>query len=177
MNNPRTSPRPGRTERAGRTERTKRAGRAERRGAAFVEFAAVAPFFILLVVASAEMNACIQQAHRLSSAMREAGRLASMDWDETLPGSQTPSQKVEEDVRNFLAAGGTPREDVTFAMTHAEGDTQGEPFDLGSADNRLKLFTMEASVPTPGGSFAQMWFGERLRARFSFRAGRDSHRF
>ncbi|MFH5805411.1 TadE/TadG family type IV pilus assembly protein [Alienimonas sp. DA493] len=154
----------------------RRSGRRfERRGAAFVEFAALAPFFIMLVVASAEMNACIQQVHRLSAALREAGRLASMDWDEALPGSQTPGDKIEQDVKNFLAAGGTPREDVTFSMTHAEGDSAGQPFELGAAENRLELFTMEASLPTPGGAFAQLWFGERLRARFTFRAGRDVH--
>ncbi|NNJ27352.1 TadE/TadG family type IV pilus assembly protein [Alienimonas chondri] len=140
-----------------------------------MEFAAVAPFFIFLVVASAEMNACIQQVHRLSAAMREAGRLASMDWDESLPGNQTPAQKVAEDFENFLAAGGTPRDEIQFAMTHAEGDSAGEPFALGQSGNRLELFTMEASVPTPGGSFSRLWFGERLNARFTFRAGRDSH--
>ena len=155
---------------------SRRAGRRPtRRGAAFVEFAAVAPFCILLVVTSAEMNACIQQVHRLSAALREAGRLASMDWDETLPGAQSPGEKVEEDFKNFLAAGGTPRDEIAFAMTHAEGDNVGQPFVLGASENRLKLFTMEASVPAPGGSFARMWFGDRLVVRFTFRAGRDSH--
>jgi len=147
----------------------------ERRGAAFVEFAAIAPFFVLLVVTTAEMNACIQRVHRVSAALREAGRLASMDWDETLPGAQTPRQKVEEDFKNFLAAGGTPRDSIEFSMVHAEGDSAGEPFDLGDAENPLKLFTMEASVPTPGGSFARLWFGNRLSATFTFRAGRDTH--
>ncbi|QDT15421.1 TadE/TadG family type IV pilus assembly protein [Alienimonas californiensis] len=149
--------------------------RCKRRGAALVEFAVVAPFFVMLVVASAEMNACIQEVHRLSAALREAGRLSSMDWDESLPGSQTPGEKIEEDVKNFLAAGGTPREDVEFSMSHAEGDSAGEPFALGNSANRLELFTMEASLPTPGGAFAQVWFGDRLRVRFTFRAGRDSH--
>ena len=151
--------------------------RRDRRGAAFVEFAALAPFFIFLVVASAEMNACIREVHRLGAALREAGRLAAMDWDETLPGAQSPADKIEQDVTNFLAAGGTPRDDVRFSMTHAEGDGAGERFDLGASENRLALFTMEASLPTPGGSFARIWFGDRLKARLTFRAGRDSHRF
>ena len=151
--------------------------RGGRRGAAFVEFAAMAPFFIFLVVATAEMNACIQEVHRVSAALREAGRLGSMDWDESLPGRQTPAQKVEQDVINFLAAGGTPRDAIEFEMTHAEGDDLGQPFALGSAENRLKLFVMEASVPTPGSSFSRLWFGPRLEVRFTFRAGRDTHRF
>ena len=151
--------------------------RRERRGAAFVEFAAMAPFFIFLVIATAEMNACIQEVHRVSAALREAGRLASMDWDETLPGQLTPARKVEQDVVNFLAAGGTPRDAIRFEMTHAEGDDRGQPFALGSSGNRLKLFVMEASVPTPGSSFSHIWFGPRLKARFTFRAGRDTHRF
>ena len=142
-----------------------------------MEFAVVAPFFIALVVASAEMNACIRQSHRLGAALREAGRLAAMDWDETLPGATTPAAKVEQDVLNFLAAGGTPRADVRFSMTHAEGESAGERFALGASENRLKLLTLEASVPTPGTVFSPAWFGDRIRARFTFRAGRDSHRF
>lgn len=153
----------------------RRVGRPDRRGAAFVEFAAVAPFFVLLVVATAEMNACIERVHRLNSALREAGRLASMDWDEALPGTQTPGEKVREDFENFLAAGGTRREDITFSMTHAGGSHDGQPFVLGQSGNRLQLFVMEGSVPTPGGSFSRMWFGDRLRARLAFRAGRDVH--
>ena len=153
------------------------AGRRTRRGAAFVEFAFLAPFFVLLALGSAEMNVCIKEVHRLSSALREAGRLAAMDWDESLPGRQTPADKIEGDVENFLAAGGTARGDVRFSMTHADGASTGEPFALGAPANRLGLFTMEASVPTPGRTFAPLWFGERLHAKFTFRAGRDAHRF
>ena len=149
--------------------------RRDRRGAAFVEFAAVAPFFVGLAIMGLEMNVCILTAQRLDAALREGGRLAAMDWDETLPGRQSPRDKIEQDVRNFLAAEGVPRGDVDFAMTHVDGPRAGQPFELGAAGNKLALFTMEASVPTPEGYFARMWFGDRLTGRFAFRAGRDAH--
>ena len=147
----------------------------ERRGAAFVEFAAIAPFFLILAIMSAEMGACIHTVHRLSAALREGGRLAAMDWDETLPGEQSPGHKIEEDVRNFLAASGIDRATVEFSMTHADGPSAGQPFVLGAPGNRLEIFTMEASVPTPEGYFARRWFSDRLTSRFAFRAGRDAH--
>lgn len=149
--------------------------RRDRRGAAFVEFAAIAPFFMTLAVMSMETAACIHTVHRLNSALREGGRLAAMDWDETLPGLQTPAAKIEDDVVNFLAASGMAREDVQFSMTHAEGPKEGQPFDLGDPDNKLELFMMEASVSTPDGYFARMWFTDRLTGKFAFRAGRDAH--
>ena len=158
-----------------RPDRRTSPARRDRRGAAFVEFAAVAPFFLALAVMSAETTACMHTVHRLNAALREGGRLAAMDWDEALPGEQTPADKIERDVVNFLAAGGLPRGEVEFAMTHAEGAREGQPFALGAAENRLALFTMEASVPTPDGYFARIWFSDRLTARFSFRAGRDVH--
>lgn len=146
-----------------------------RRGAAFVEFACLAPFFLALAVMSLEMGECIHTVHRLEAAMREAGRLASMDWDETLPGQQSPAAKIEQDVKNFLSASGIARGGVEFAMTAADGAGAGEPFDLGAAENRLALFTMEASVPTPDGYFARLWFSDRLRSEYTLRAGRDVH--
>ena len=146
-----------------------------RRGAAFVEFAALAPFFLLLAVMSVECGACIHTVHRLSAALREAGRLASQDWDETLPGEVTPGEKIEQDVRNFLAAGGLDRDELTFEMTYADGPDAGQPFALGTPGTQLELFQMEVSAPTPPGYFARLWFGERLRAKFAFRAGRDLH--
>ena len=155
--------------------RRPRTVRRDRRGSAFVEFAAVAPFFVTLAVMSMETVACMHTVHQLHAALREGGRLAAMDWDETLPGSQTPAAKIEEDVTNFLAAGGLPREDVRFRMLHAEGPREGQPFDLGAAENRLALFTMEASAPTPPGYFARLWFSDRLSGQFAFRAGRDVH--
>ena len=162
---------------ARRPARPTTARRPDRRGAALVEFAVLAPFFVFLVVASAEMNAAIGEAHRLSAALRQAGRLASQDWDEALPGPISPREKVEADVKNFLAAGGTPREDVDFSMTVAEGDGAGDAFELGRPENRLELFTVEVSVPTPGRVFGPVWFGDRLSARLTLRAGRDQHRF
>ena len=146
-----------------------------RRGAAFVEFAVLAPFFILLVVMSLEMGACIHHVGRMGAALREAGRLASQDWDETLPGPTTPRDKIESDVLNFLAAEGFDRGAVRFAMTHADGDRAGQDFPLGDPDVRLMLFRMEVTSPTPGRIFSPAWFGPRLRAQFVFRAGRDTH--
>ena len=157
------------------TDDRRRPARRARRGAAFVEFAAVAPFFVALAVMSMETAACIHTVSRLDAALREAGRLAAMDWDETLPGRTTPGQKLEQDVKNFLAASGVPRADVQFRMTHAEGAQAGQPFELGDPANRLGIFEMAASVPTPPGYFARLWFRDRLTARFAFRAGRDAH--
>ena len=152
----------------------RRVGRV-RRGAAFVEFAAIAPFFVTLAVMSMETAACMHAVDRINAALREGGRLAAMDWDETLPGLQSPRDKIEEDVVNFLAAGGTPRGDVEFRMVHAEGPREGQEFDLGEAGNKLEIFLMEASVPTPPGYFARLWFTDRLTGKFAFRAGRDVH--
>ena len=118
-----------------------------RRGAALVEFAVVAPLFLLLIMGTMEAGNSLELGMQLTAAVREGGRLASMDWQETVPNGMTANEKVAQDIRNFLTAAGVPGDHVAIAITSAEGNDAGQPFDLSDPANRLRLFEISASIP------------------------------
>ncbi|MEQ9407978.1 MAG: pilus assembly protein, partial [Fuerstiella sp.] len=51
-----------------------------RRGVAALEAAVVTPMLLILVLGTIEMGTALRASTILQSAVREAGRLASMDW-------------------------------------------------------------------------------------------------
>ena len=148
----------------------------QRRGAAMVEFAITAPLFLILIVGTIEMGNAIQATSQLSSALREAGRLAGMDWDEIVPEGESPNDKVIRDIRNFLKAAGYPGDDVAIAITSVEGTDIGQTFDLGDPDNERRLFKIEASIPYEKiSSFpGHLMDGSDVTGRIIMRAGRIS---
>ena len=118
-----------------------------RRGAATVEFALVVPLFVTLAMGSIQAGIGISAAESLTSALREGGRLASMDATDYLKSGQTVNQKVIQDIKNFLTAERIDGSQVTVTITHADGDSAGSTFDLADDANSLKLFKIRAVVP------------------------------
>jgi hypothetical protein len=96
-----------------------------------------------------------------------------MDFDGVVPVPSTPNQKVTEDIRNFLAAAGIPAADVTISITSAEGENAGQAFILSDPDNKLRLFTIEATIPFESVSSFPVTFmqGQVIKATLTMRAG------
>jgi Flp pilus assembly protein TadG len=109
----------------------------DRRGTATVEFAVIAPIFMLLVLGTWEMGTAVRASNNLTAAVREGGRLASMDFTDSLAANQTANQKVEQDIRAFLNASGLPGSQATITITYAEGSGVGTTFDLGDTGGRV----------------------------------------
>lgn len=145
-----------------------------RRGAAAVEFAVLVPLFLMLVMGTWEMGSALTAGTKLAAAVREGGRLASMDYEESLGSGQTANQKVEQDIKNFLTASSIPGEHVTVTITHADGPSAGSTFDLQDPDNYLGLFRITASVNYEDISAFPVDYmaGETVQASLVFRMGR-----
>jgi hypothetical protein len=144
-----------------------------RRGSATVEFAVMVPLFLMLVLGTVEMGTAIDASQTLYGALREAGRLASMDYPNIIGETPAPNAKITQDIRNFLTAAGIPGDEVTIAIIHAGGASDGQTFELSDPDNDLKLFRIEATVPyTSVSSFPlDRMGGQSLAAQLTFRKG------
>jgi hypothetical protein len=145
-----------------------------RRGAALVEFAILSPLFLTLTLGIIEGGEALETSNIMSSAVREGGRLASMDWEGMIPQGMTTNEKVIQDIRNFMSAAGLPADEVTIEITSAEDEDFGSPFDLSATSNRLRLFQITASVPYDSISTFPVNFmeGHTITAKLSLRAGR-----
>lgn len=118
-----------------------------RRGASTVEFAIVVPLFITLTMGTIQTGIQISAANTLTTALREAGRLASMDYTSRLQPGQTINQKVVQDIKNFLTAEKIDGNQVTITITAADGTNAGSTFDLSNSANQLSMFKINAVVP------------------------------
>jgi Flp pilus assembly protein TadG len=147
-----------------------------RRGAAAVEFAVLVPLFLMLVMGTWEMGTALTAGTKMAAAVREGGRLASMDYTDTLNTGETINEKVIKDIKNFLTASGISGDDVTVTITHADGENAGEDFDLGDNGNYLKLFTLTALVNYEDISTFPLDYmaGQQIEAKLVFRLGRVS---
>lgn len=147
-----------------------------RRGAATVEFAVMAPLFLMLLLGTVEMGTAINTTQVLNSALREGGRLASMDYKLILDDGTDINEKIVRDIRNFLTASGIPGAEVDISIVHAGGDQDGIDFDLSDPDNNLKLFRIEATVPYSAISTFPLkrMEGQDVSAKLTFRKGRIS---
>lgn len=146
----------------------------ERRGAAAVEFAIMAPVFLILTLGSVELGYALNASNTMYGALREGGRLASQDWSTMIEPGVTANEKVIQDIKNMLTAARIPGEHVTLEIVHADGPSEGQPFDLQDPDNYLATFTIEAEIPYANVSLIPGHFleGQSLRASISFRMGR-----
>ena len=89
---------------------------------------------MVLVLGLIEMGTALRAGTIMQSSVREAGRLASMDWRYVVEDGETPNIKVEQDIRNFVTASGLPGEDLVVSIKHAEGDSAGAAFDISDSD-------------------------------------------
>ncbi len=143
-----------------------------RKAAAATEFAVVAPVLVVLILGTCELGQATAGATKIASAIREGGRLASMDFSGKLEPGQTANQKVEQDILNFLAATGVKTQGVVLSIEHAEGS--GGTFDLSTKDNYLELFRITVSVPYKNVSSdpINLMSGRMITASTVFRRGR-----
>ncbi len=118
-----------------------------RSGAAAVECAIVLPIAVFIFLGIAELGQGLNASTMLSASVREAGRLACMDFKEHVPPNMTPNQKIVQDVKRVLMAAGVPENAITVQLTHADGNRVGQSFDLNDPSNYQKLFRLEVSVP------------------------------
>ncbi len=147
-----------------------------RNGAATVEFAIVLPVFLTLLMGMAEMGNALNTTQTLHGALRDAGRLAAMDYSQIIGTSADPNDKVIQDIRNLLTASGIPGDRVTISIVHSGGNNDGSPFDLSDENNYLELFRIEASIPyTDVSTYPLQYFTDsKLYASVTFRKGRGS---
>ena len=118
-----------------------------RSGVAAVECAVVLPLFLTLLLGSVEIGTALRATTIMQSAVREAGRLASMDWRYVVEDGDTPNDKVERDIRNFVTASGLPGDDLVISIEFGEGDSEGQDFDISDPDNNLELMLIEVELP------------------------------
>lgn len=145
-----------------------------RKGAALVEFALIAPVFLTLVLGSIEMGNALDTSNLMLSGLREGGRLATMDWKQSVPNGMTANEKVIADIRNFYKAAGLPADEMTITITSAEGVDSGEPFDLSDPTNSLRTFRLKSEVLYSKVNSSTLTYmgGQTLKASLVFRAGR-----
>lgn len=118
-----------------------------RRGAATVEMALVIPLFVTLAMAAIQIGIQITAAQTLTSALREGGRLASMNYTSRLQRGQTINAKIIQDIKNFLSAENIDGSQVSITITAVDGAKAGSNFDLSDPANALGMFKIRAVVP------------------------------
>ena len=148
----------------------------DRKGVAAVEFAVLAPVFVVLIVGTLSASKSLHSVSVMSQALREGGRLAAMDWTGALPDGTTANDKVIQDIRNFMNASGVDTSAMEITITYADGPNAGEPFELGDPESHMELFEIRAHQPH---SATNIWCsyltkGRGLTARFVLRAGRST---
>ncbi|MCR9295105.1 MAG: pilus assembly protein [bacterium] len=151
-----------------------RRAKRSRTAAAATEFAVVAPVLALMYLGTCEIGQATAGATKVASAIREGGRLASMDFSGKLLDGQTANAKIERDILVFLEATGVKTEGVTVSIEHAKGEQAGTEFDLASEANYLQLFRITVTVPYRNVSAdpVNLMAGQRIVASTVFRRGR-----
>jgi hypothetical protein len=143
-----------------------------RKGAVAVEFAIVAPVLVAILLGMIEFGRAFEMQNLLEVAAREGARFASMDRDGMLEPDESANDKLIEDVKNFLASNGIPRDDIDVQVRDYENPTA--EFDLDDPDNDLRLFEVSISVPWSKMALTEVSDASDhpLTARVVFRNGR-----
>ena len=145
----------------------------DRCGVAVVECAVVLPVMLVLVLGTIELGTALRATTILQSAVREAGRTASMDWRYIVEETETPNEKVERDLRNFVTASGLSGDELLISIEHAEGENEGSEFDISDPDNDLALLLIEVALPYSSISLFPVHYmsGSNVRVGVISRAG------
>jgi len=148
---------------------------AARNGSATVELAVVLPVFVTLMLGVVQVGISIDASHKLYATLRQAGRLAAMDFKDRLAEGQTENQKVIQDIKNQLTAEGIPGDQATVTITHADGSQSGNTFDLADPNNALELFRIQIEVPNSALTSTNLLPNpqQKLSATIVFRKGRS----
>jgi Flp pilus assembly protein TadG len=116
-----------------------------RRGAVTVEFALMAPVFLVLVLGVTETARMFDLQNQLQVAAREGARMAAMDRAGLVGEGQSTNAKVIQDVKNFLEASGIDPDQVNVQIV--SHDDPSAAFNLDDPANSLKYFQLKISVP------------------------------
>lgn len=148
----------------------------DRRGIAAVEAAVVLPMLLILVLGLIEVGTAMRAATIMQSAVREAGRMANLNWSKHVGAGDTPNAKIERDLRNFVTASGLPGEDLVVTIEHANGTQAGQEFDLSNPDNNLELVKIRMELPYSSISLFPTRYmgGKSVSAQLVLRAGMGS---
>ncbi|MCP4511956.1 MAG: pilus assembly protein, partial [Fuerstiella sp.] len=119
----------------------------DRSGIAVLEAAVVLPMMLVLVLGTIEMGSALRASTIMQSAVREAGRLANMNWSDVVEADDTPNAKIERDIRNYVTASGLPGSALTVSIVYADGESSGLPFDISDESNELEMLKIEISMP------------------------------
>src|SRR5262249_34493460 len=84
---------------------------------------------------------------KMYAAIRQSGRLASLDYDSRLQKGQSINDKVALDIKNALTAEGLPGNQMSVSITYADGPKAGSTFDLSDSNNDLQDFRIGVTVP------------------------------
>ena len=145
--------------------------RAERRGVVAVEFAIVAPLLLAITLGVLEINRALDAQNTLEVAAREGARFAALDRDGIENLGQAANEKLINDVKNYLASNGVPRDAVSVSVTHADDPTA--EFLIDDPVNDLALFQVEIEVDYSAVSLVPVQAGSdyTLTAAVVFRNG------
>jgi hypothetical protein len=121
--------------------------RGSRRGTVTVEFAFVAPIFIVTLLGVAEASRALSMQNQLASAAREGARIAAMDRTNFLDEGETANDKLIDDVRNLLKANGIDPEAGQLQIEVLDHDNQELTFDLDDPNNDYRLFDVRIRLP------------------------------
>ena len=143
-----------------------------RQGVVAVEFAVIAPVLVAIMFGMMTLNRAFESQNLLEVAAREGARFAAMDRTGMLGEDQSSTDKLKDDIKNFLASNGVPRDNVSVEVKDYEDPTQD--FDIDDPDNDLKLFTVDVSVDYSAVSYTPVDSGSdySLTGSVVFRNGR-----
>ena len=144
-----------------------------RSGVAALEAAVVLPMMLILILGTIEMGSALRASTIMQSAVREAGRLANMNWSDVVEDGDTPNAKIERDIRNYVTASGLPGAALIVSIVHADGDSVGLTFDISDEANELEMLKIEISMPYSAISLfpTNHMAGSNVRAFLVLRAG------
>jgi Flp pilus assembly protein TadG len=145
---------------------------AARRGAVAVEFAAVAPLLLAVIVGLVELSRVYSVQNCLETAAREGARFAALDRSGMMLGGKTANQKLIDDVKNYLASNNINPEKVAVKVTSA--DNPDHDFNLDDPANDLELFQVSVEVPYSDISYTPVSDANdySLNSALTFRNGR-----
>jgi hypothetical protein len=116
-----------------------------RRGAVAVEFAFVAPIFVIILVGMVQVGGLLETQSNLSKATSEGGRIGAMDREALGVGDASTNDLVRDEVRNFLNSKGLPGDDIEVKITQV--GNHGQPFNLDDPANSGELFEVYIEYP------------------------------
>lgn len=144
----------------------------DRRGAVAVEFAAIAPLLLAVVVGLIELTRVYSVQNTLETACREGARFAALDRTGMLAEGETANAKLAKDVKNYLASSGIDPAEVQVDVVKA--DDPNTDFDLDDPANDLQLFQVRIEVPYSEISYSPVSDSNdyNMSAALTFRNGR-----